>query len=197
MVICYFVSFIYFVKRKKGPKTPKFDTLVASYTLLFKIVRHFQKLFQGEIRLSTTFKQHSYGHQVVNFDTSVASLYHFPAINDTLVACWAQKKGGKCDILVAFTSQCRTDVRHLGSILWKAFPLKCDTLVTFHQTAKNRKYDTLVALVHNRGQKRCATFRQHFSFTTYLFTLSRIIRNLCPHTIQHLTDRQKLLKLSS
>ena len=28
-----------------GPKTPKFDTLVASYTLLFKIVRHFQKLF--------------------------------------------------------------------------------------------------------------------------------------------------------
>ena len=44
-IICYFVSFIYFVKRKKDPKTPNFDTLVASYTLLFKIVRHFQKLF--------------------------------------------------------------------------------------------------------------------------------------------------------
>lgn len=60
---------------------------------------------------------------------------------------------------------------------------------------KNRKYDTLVALVHNRGQKRCATFRQHFYFATYLFTLSRIIHDLCSHTIQHLTDRQKLLKL--
>lgn len=44
-IICYFVFFIYFVKRKKDPKTPNFDTLVASYTLLFKIVRHFQKLF--------------------------------------------------------------------------------------------------------------------------------------------------------
>lgn len=194
-IICYFVSFIYFVKRKKDPKTPNFDTLVASYTLLFKIVRHFQKLFQEKIRLSTTFKQHSYGHQVVNFDTSVASLYHFSGHQRHFGSLLGIEKGGKCDILVAFTSQCRADVRHLGSILWKAFSLKYDTLVTFRQTAKNRKYDTLVALVHNRGQKRCATFRQHFYFATYLFTLSRIIHDLCSHTIQHLTDRQKLLKL--
>lgn len=115
---------------------PNFDTLVASYTLLFKIVRHFQKLFQEKIRLSTTFKQHSYGHQVVNFDTSVASLYHFSGHQRHFGSLLGIEKGGKCDILVAFTSQCHADVRHLGSILWKAFSLKYDTLVTFRQTAK-------------------------------------------------------------